>query len=158
MEFLSAFKEPTVIISITFSFLLFLFPNQGRRIGEWLLNHLGDASQRLKGYIRVKAFGNKRVVVQTIRNPHEMQWQITRTYSLMLLFGVSITTYAILVAIGPLKDIGKLPVSIQYFIYSPVLVFEVLWLKQREYTRNLITTSYKRVTRRSTERGFATRG
>ena len=75
-----------------------------------------------------------------------MQWLIVRTYSLMILFVVSISAYAIMLVVGPLKDIGKYPLSIQYFIYSPVFSLEALWLIQRETTINLIKASMKRVT------------
>lgn len=152
MEFFSAFKEPAVILSLSFSLLLYLFPNQGRRAGEFIISSLGGLSQSARTLVRVKRWRYKKKVLRAIYSPYQMQWLVTRTYSLMLLFAISITTYAILVAIGPLKNIGHLPSAVQYFIYSPVLVFEALWLMQRESTRDLIRASEKRVTNQTTSR------
>jgi hypothetical protein len=146
MEFLSGFKEPVVLICFSFSVLFYFFPDQGRKIGRWLIAHLGFLSGRVRASIRLRIWKGKRIALDKIYNPYEMQWLIVRTYSLMILFAVSITTYAILIAIGPLKDIGKLPQAIQYFIYSPVIVLEALWLVQRETARSLISASKKRVT------------
>ncbi|QLE97463.1 hypothetical protein [Neptunomonas phycophila] len=147
MEFLSAFREPTVIISLSFSLLLFLFPTQGKKAGDRVLSKVGFLSGKVKVKIRVRRWGRNKKVIKTIRSPYEMQWQITRTYSLMLLFAVFITSYIILVAVGPLKGIGQLPVSVQYFIYSPVLALEALWLNQRENTKYLIKVAEERITR-----------
>lgn len=152
MDFLSAFKEPAVIICLTFSLLFYIFPNHGRRFGDWLVSHLGDFSQRIRILVRVRTWRRKKQALKQIYSPYEMQWLVTRTYSLMLLFGVSITTYVTLLAIGPLRGIGELPVAVQYLTYSPILVFEILWLMQREATRSLIKASLKRVTSQSTSR------
>ncbi|MFT6816144.1 MAG: hypothetical protein ACJAZ3_002062 [Sphingobacteriales bacterium] len=146
MDFLSGFKEPVVLVCFTFSVLFYFFPDQGKRIGGWLITHLDFLSHRIRRSVRIRRWKGKKKALEKIYNPYEMQWLIIRTYSLMLLFAASITTYAILIAIGPLKDIGTLPVPIQYFIYSPVLVFEVLWLIQRETAKSLVKASIKRVT------------
>lgn len=146
MEFLSGFKEPEVLICFLFSVLFYFFPDQGRKIGSRLITHLGFLSGRVRASIRLRMWKGKRIALDKIYNPYEMQWLIVRTNSLMILFVVSITTYVMLIAIGPLKDIGKLPQAIQYFLYSPVLLFEALWLVQRETTRGLIKASKKRVT------------
>ena len=152
MDFLSGFKEPAVLICFTFSVLFYLFPEQGKSMGRWLVTRSDFLSLRIRSSVRMMLLKNKKRALEKIYNPYEMQWLIIRTYSLMLLFAVSITNYAILIAIGPLKDIGELPVAIQYFIYSPVLVFETLWLIQRETTISLIKASRKRITCQSTAR------
>lgn len=152
MDFLSGFKEPAVLICFLFSVLFYFFPDHGRRIGNWILFHLGFLSDRGRTSIRLMHWRSKRRALEKIHNPYVMQWLIVRTYSLMILFAVSITTYTLLIAIGPLKNIGQLPPAMQYFVYSPVFVFEVLWLIQRESTKNLIKASKERVTIQLTTR------
>lgn len=146
MEFLSAFKEPGVYVPMLLTLVVYLFPSHGKRVGDWLLRHMGTLCTPVKNYLKVKSWGYKRAFLTNVYNPSAVNWHIVRTYSLMLLFAISITLYVLLVAIGPLKGIGKLPMVVQWFIYSPVLVLETLWLVQREYTRSLINVVGRRLT------------
>lgn len=145
MSFFDALTEPTVIICLSFSLLLFFFPNQGKRIGDWILVLLGNTSVNIKSRIIAKSWCYRRGVLKKIYNPHEMQWQIVRTYSLMILFAMCVIIYFLLIFVGPLKGIGQLPVVVQLFVTTPVLVCEVLWLTQRANTRYLIRMAGKRV-------------
>ncbi len=152
MEYLSAFREPGVIISVTITVVGLLFSSHFKKTGDWIIKHLGLLPGRLKADAKVKFWRYKRQYLERVYNPAELNWQIVRTYSLMLLFAMSLTLYVLLLAIGPLKGIGTLPTGIQLFICSPVLVLEALWLFQREYTRALIDTAGKRVTSQLTTR------
>lgn len=152
MDFFSVFKEPGVIVCLGFSFILYLFPAQGKLAGQWIISHIGGASSRIRLLLRLKNWKYKKSLLSQADNPAEVQWQILRAYSLMLMFGISITTYVLLVAVGPLGNIGDFPVSVQYFIYSPVLVLEVLWLLQRERALSLVRARGKRVTSQSIAR------
>jgi len=152
MDFLSAFQEPGVLISLSVSLLLYFFPDKGRVARIWLLTHIGSTSTRLRRRFRLQKWKYRKKFLLKAYNPYEVHWQVIRTYSLMLMFAISITTYVLLIAIGPLKDIGKLPEPVQYFIYAPVLVFETLWLLQKDYAQSLVRAAGKRVTSQSTSR------
>jgi hypothetical protein len=144
MDSLSAFKEPGVFIPLLFTLLFYLFPSHGKQLGDWLIKCVGSLCLPAKKYLKVKCWGYKRRFLNRVHNPSEVNWHIVRTYSLMLMFSMAITVYVLLIALGPLKGIAAFPFGVQWFIYSPVLVLEALWLNQRDYTRSLINAVVKR--------------
>jgi hypothetical protein len=150
MEFFSALKEQTVIISLSFSLILYLFPDQGKRVGKWIISTIqifaSGLSLTIKQRIKVRRYRKNKAIVKKINSPYQMQWEITRSYSFMLLFSIFISSYILLIAMGPLKGIGNLPVTLQYIIYSPVLILELLWLIQRDRAKSLIKIAEKRIT------------
>ncbi|WP_425973267.1 hypothetical protein, partial [Aeromonas caviae] len=51
--------------------------------------------------------------------------------------------------IGPLKGIGNLPSSFIMLISSPIYIFEILWLIQRDKAQTLVKIADEKIINRS---------
>jgi len=109
--------------------------------------------ERILKFIRVKKWGYRRTLLTTALNPAEVTWHSVRSYARMLLFVGTCFFYLCLISFGPLKGFGQLPIELQAFISSPIYIFEILWLIQREFTKDLIqVVGIRRVTNQLTAR------
>lgn len=60
--------------------------------------------------------------------------------------------YIVFVKLGAFGDVFGFPREIQHLIFSPIYIFEILWIKQRSFTRDLIELKGKRRKKRITKR------
>lgn len=144
--------EPAVLVSIFGSLLIAMLSKRLTRLGEYLITHISLAPKKVHGRLRILKWRNKKKLILTARSPHKVTWAIVRTYAYLIFFVLVIVLYLLLITLGPLKSIGKLPWELQAFIASPIYVFEILWLLQKEKTRQLVNVAEQRVTNQSTSR------
>lgn len=118
--------------------LIAVFRNQLSGIGDFVYNTvLTQLSFTKKGIKRLNN-RNLRVFAKTYRNDSAVTMHIIRKYFFASLFLGTVGLYSIFVLLGPLNEISKLPESLQQLIYSPIYIFEALWLKQSEFVNALI--------------------
>lgn len=145
MDIISAFKEPTVLVTIFFGILFYLFPNEGKKLGDKILSIVSYLSKRIHKAIRIKKWQNKKHTLQTINSPYKMQWLIIRSFSYMILFFlffISNVTFLSLLTIAKANNSSEL---LKIIISIPVLVFEFLWLTEWIKTKKIIDLHSKRV-------------
>lgn len=141
--------EPSVIISIVTSLLLAMLSKRLANLGECTIAYLTSFSLKIKNKINIFKWRKKRALLLSIRNEHKVTQAVIRTYTFFILFSLVFISYMFLLTIGPLKDIGNLHSSIILFISSPIYIFEVLWLIQREKTRTLVKIADEKIKNRS---------
>ncbi len=144
--------ESSVLVSILGSLLIAMLSRRLTRLGEYLLTHISLAPRKVRGRLRIAKWRNKKNLLLKARSPHQVTWAILRTYSYLIFFVLIIALYLLLVTLGPLKGIGSLPWQLQAFIASPIYIFEILWLLQKEKTLTLVRIAEQRVTSQSTSR------
>lgn len=143
MDFLIALTESSVQISIGVSVLCGVFSTQLSELGKVFERTLTGSSQYLAKHLRAYRWRNRKRTLQLLANRHAMHWEIVRSYALFLAFFISFSIYLVLLLFGPLKGIGVFPLEVQFFLFSPVLVLEVLWINQKDRTRVLIAQAQK---------------
>ena len=136
MDYLAVFTEPTILVGLAIA----LFAKYLSKLGEFFINNITLVPTKLLTFIRIKKLKYKRKLVNKSRNQPEVTLQIIRAYAFMLVFWALFFAYMYMLLFGPLKGSGALPTSVQLFVCSPMLVFEVLWLLQRSYTQDLVKT------------------
>lgn len=146
MDYLSFLTDPTVIISI----FIAIFSYYIGKLGKLIVSFLQCISSHLAKYLRIKRWQRKQVFYYVATNPHAVTWNIARTYFYLTIFILSMFFYIVFIKIGSFGNVGALPMEVKQFIFSPIYIFEVLWLFQRSYTQDLIKTAgrKKRITRR----------
>ncbi len=146
---MAAILEPTVLISILFSLLIALFSRRLSKFGEQLISYISSSPNKFHNYVVRQKWKSYRKVINAVRGQHQITLSIVRTYSFLIVFLIVMFTYLYLIIFGALKGFGELPSSVQLFIASPIYVFEVLWLMQKEKMLFLIRVAEKRVTIKS---------
>lgn len=149
---MDVFFEPAVIVSLVCSLFIAMLSKRLTHLGEYLIVRLSPFSGKIRTRIRVLRWQKRKKLILDARSYHKVTWSIIRTYTLLIFFVLAIVLYLLLIAIGPLKGIGSIPWPIQAFIASPIYVFEVLWLLQKEKATVLVRVAEQRVTSQSTSR------
>ncbi len=140
MDVLKQILDPSVVISL----LLAIFSPYLGRIGRVIIRWFGSTPAILKKHWKVWRWKKIRKYHIISRNPHEITWNIVRTYFYLTTFIMCMLFYIVFAKLGTFGNIVDFPAKIQHFIFSPVYVFEVLWIKQRGFTRELIELKDKR--------------
>ena len=138
--------EPSVITSLIVSAVIAMLSKRLTHMGEFLISHISLLPKKARTKIRVLKLKYRKRLILTARNQHNVTLAIVRTYTFLMFFGLAIALYLILITIGPFKGIGSLPASAQAFIASPIYIFEVLWLLQKDKAQILVKIAGKRVT------------
>lgn len=137
--------EPAVIISIVFSLLIAMLSKRLTRMGEYFISHMSLLSVKIRNKIRAINYKRRRKLILTVRSHHKVTWAIIKTHTLLIFFVLVSILYILLILLGPLRGIGNLPSSIQLLISSPIYLFEILWLFQRDKTQVLMKIADERV-------------
>ena len=137
--------EPTVFASVVISLLIAMLSNRLANFGEFLIAHVSLLPVKVRNRIRVVKWRRKKKIILTIRNHHKVTRAIIRSYTLLIFFFLTSVLYMFLITTGPLKGMGSFPSSIQLLITSPIYLFEVLWLLQRDEAQTLIKVADKRL-------------
>lgn len=145
MEYLSVLAEPAVLITVVIA----LFAHYLAALGRLLVRGFFAFPSVLKIWLRVKKIGYKRKLLMMSTNPSEITWHIVRTYAFLMLFVVTFVAYILVVTLL-LEGVANLPVAVQLLFAFPVFIWEVLWLKQKNITKDLMEISdYKTLSRKS---------
>ena len=134
MEVLQLILDPTVIVSL----LLAVFSTYLGNLGKLVVKGLTKTPIKLKRFWRLRKWKQLKAYYLISSNPYEITWNIVRTYFYLTMFIMCMFFYVIFVKLGTFGDVEVLPIEFQHVIYSPIYIFEILWLKQRGFTRNLI--------------------
>ncbi|WP_261840991.1 hypothetical protein [Aliamphritea ceti] len=143
MEFLTDIFS----IELSIGLMIALFARQISTLGTGLLARLQKIGGRGVEKLQLRKFKYIKKVRYLAQNPVEVLHHSVRCYVFGLCFLLCCLFYLSLVISGPLKMMSDLPTSVQLFIEAPIFIFEVLWLKQREFARDLRIASerpYKR--------------
>lgn len=71
-------------------------------------------------------------------NQDAVTFESIKTSAYFLLFCGSAAFFLILVSMGPLSAIVSMPQWVFFIFLSPVLVVEIMWLLQKNFTKSLI--------------------
>ncbi|EGR0148612.1 hypothetical protein [Vibrio alginolyticus] len=148
MEVLELIFDPTVIISL----LLAVFSAYLGRLGKFIVSSFTRTPMMLKKFWRLLKWKRVKRYYLLSSNPYEITWNIVRTYFYLTVFIMCMLFYVVFVKLGAFGDVGGFPPEVQHLIFSPIYIFEVLWLKQRGYTRDLIELKNRRRKKRITKR------
>lgn len=141
--------EPSVIISIVTSLLIAMLSKRLTNLGEITISYLTSFSFKIKNKISIMKWRKRRSLLLSIRNEHKVTRAIIRAYALFILFSLVFISYMFLLTIGPLKGIGNLPSSFIMLISSPIYIFEILWLIQRDKAQTLVKIADEKIINRS---------
>lgn len=141
--------EPSVIISIVISLLIAMLSKRLANLGEKTIAYLTSFSFKIKNKINTMKWRKRRSLLLSIRNEHKVTWAIIRSYTFFILFSLIFISYMFLLTIGPLKGIGNLPSSVIILISSPIYIFEILWLVQRDKAQTLVKIADEKIINRS---------
>lgn len=132
--------NPAIIIAL----LLALFSKPISKLGEFIISEFVLIPLRFKKFWRLRKWKIIKKYYLLSSNPYEITWNIVRTYFYLTMFIMSVFFYIALATLGSFGDVADLPVEVLHFIYSPIYIFEVLWLRQHYFTRDLIVLKDRR--------------
>jgi hypothetical protein len=148
MEVIQLILDPTVIIS----FLLAVFSFYLGKLGKFIVASFAKTPVLLKKFWRTHKWKRIKKYYLVSNNPYEITWNIVRTYFYLIMFIMCMLFYIVFVKLGAFGDVFGFPREIQNLIFSPIYIFEILWIKQRSFTRDLIELKDKRRKKRITKR------
>ncbi|MFS1905840.1 hypothetical protein BCU30_006495 [Vibrio lentus] len=148
MDILELILDPQVIMSL----LLALFSPYLGKLGKLIVKGFAKAPLTIKKFLRIRKWKRIRAYYLIYSNPHEITWNIARTYFYLTVFIMCMLFYVVFVKLGAFGDIDAFPQEVQHLIFSPIYAFEVLWIKQRSFTRNLIELKNRRRKKRIARR------
>lgn len=134
MEVLQLILDPAVIVSL----LLAVFSTYLGNLGKLVVKGFTKTPIKLKRFWRLRKWKQLKAYYLISANPYEITWNIVRTYFYLTMFIMCMLFYVVFVKLGTFGDVEVLPIEIQHLINSPIYIFEILWLKQRGLTRDLI--------------------
>ncbi|MCG9577525.1 hypothetical protein L1D14_14915 [Vibrio tubiashii] len=146
MEVIQAILDPTVIISL----LLAVFSYYLGKLGKFIVASFAKTPVRLKEFWRIHKWKRIKKYYLVSSNPYEITWNIVRTYFYLTMFIMCMLFYIVFVKLGAFGDVLAFPREIQHLIFAPIYIFEILWIKQRSFTRDLIELKGKRRKKRIT--------
>jgi hypothetical protein len=141
--------EPAVLISLIGGLFIAMLSKRLTRLGEYVISHFSLLPVKSRRKIHILKWRHRKSLIITARSHHKVTWAIVRCYTLLILFILVITLYLLLITVGPLQGMGKLPGSVQAFISAPIYVFEILWILQKDKAQTLIKVAERRVTKPS---------
>ena len=133
--------EPAVLISLVIGLLIAMFSRRLENFGEYLLFKASLFSRNMRSKLRRKTWRHKRNLIMQVRCSSYVTRHIVRTYTLFIVFIISILFYALLVFMGYAEPYKLLPIEVQILIISPTYIIEILWLVQKEKMRALLRVS-----------------
>ncbi|EJI1394789.1 hypothetical protein P3592_32600 [Vibrio parahaemolyticus] len=148
MEVLELIFDPTVIISL----LLAVFSPYLGKLGKFIVSGFTRTPVILKKFWRLRKWKRIKSYYLLSSNPYEITWNIVRTYFYLTVFIMCMLFYIVFVKLGAFGDVDGFPLEVQHLIFSPIYIFEALWLKQRGFTRDLIELKDRRRKKRITKR------
>lgn len=137
-SYLQSIQKPEFVLSVVVAIALILFRPLLDNLRSRIINFFFGSSRHARRFIRNMRVRHMRSIKKMRRNDAEIMYQVVRNYALLILFMGAIAFYLAMIALGPLKGIGTLPISVQCFISAPIFIFEVLWLLQNSKTRDLV--------------------
>jgi hypothetical protein len=111
------------------------------RFRSFLVGLLSHGAKPVLRLVRARRKRGLLAIKNTRWNDAAVTLNIVRTYALLLVLAGVIGFYAVMFLVGPLRGVEHLPIPVQLLILSPIYVFEVLWLLQREYM--LVVVRYR---------------
>ncbi|WP_141202170.1 hypothetical protein [Oceanimonas doudoroffii] len=106
--------------------------------------------QVLKGFSRGLKLRHIRKIKRLRHNQDAVTYHSIKAHAYFLLFFGCTAFFLMLVSMGPLVPLLKLPQWVFFIAFSPVLFIEIMWLNQNSLAQSLIEHRGKlRVTRRS---------
>ncbi len=136
--YIQTLQKPEFVLSVVVAIALVLFQPLFDNLRSRIINLILGSSRHVRRFIRNVRAQHMHSIKRMRRNDAEIMYQVVRNYAFLILFMGSIAFYLAMIALGPLKSIGILPASVQYFISAPIFIFEVLWLLQNSKTRDLV--------------------
>lgn len=137
-SYIQALQKPEFLLSVVAAIGIILFQPLFENLRSRIINLILGSSRHVRIFIRNVHARHMHSIKRMRRNDAEIMYQVVRNYAFLILFMGSIAFYLTMIALGPLKEIGTLPISLQYFISAPMFIFEVLWLLQNSKTRDLV--------------------
>lgn len=137
-NYLVVLTKPEFVISIVITIALFLFEPVLSKMRRVIYLSVTRSSVYLRGIFRGLQARHKRKLKNLRQNGDEVTYQIIRSHTYFILFIGSIGFYLGLMALGPLKGLGELPVAVQLLITVPIYIFEIIWLVQGSVARDLV--------------------
>ncbi len=140
MELLDVITDIPVLLSL----ILAIFSSYVGKLGSFIVNGIGSLPSKFKRVHRIRKINKIRKYLLIAINPYDVTWHIVRTYFYLTMFIMCIFFYIIFIKIGSFGNISGLPTQAQHLIYSPIYIFEVLWIVQRDFTRGIIQMKHVR--------------
>lgn len=123
-EILSAFTNKTIWAGIIMTFALqYAFTSTPKAI---------------KAYLRGSKLRELRKIKAIRHNQDAVTFQSIKAHTYFLVFMGMSALFLVLLTMGPLTPLLKLPIWLLLLVISPVFITEILWLKQDMYSQRLI--------------------
>lgn len=142
-DFVKVFSDPIVVMPLIVSIALMFLQPEILKLRSLLISLVLHSPKFIRNFVLHFRVKHKKKIKNTRWNQDEFLFRIAKANSYKILFFGSVAFYLAMIALGPLKGINTWPDIIQHFIASPLYAFEILWLLEASFVKELLTARAK---------------